>query len=101
MEKRISENDMEYEYNKEKIRKIIQTVRGRIRLYPVNINHIKKYIGIDTENDSDEKIYKHEKYDMARRNAETEFLVKELGFKENEVRIKDCKMANNPESVIL
>ena len=38
---------------------------------------------------------------MARREAENEFLVKELGFKDKEIRIKECKMANNPESSIL
>ena len=38
---------------------------------------------------------------MARRAAANEFLVEELGFKDKEVRIKDCKMANNHESAIL
>ena len=92
-----STNDSEY--NMEKIMKIIQTARGRIGLFPININHIKKYI--DMEGDSDDEIYKHEKYDMARRNAANEFLVEELGFKDKDVRIKDCKMANNPELAIL
>ena len=38
---------------------------------------------------------------MARRAATNEFLVDELGFKDKEVRIKECKMASNPESAIL
>ena len=63
------------EYNMEKIMKIIQTERGRIGLFPININHIKKYI--DMEGDSDEEIYKDEKYYMARRNTANEFLVEE------------------------
>ena len=92
-----STNDSEY--NMGKIMKIIHAARGRIGLFPININHIKKYIDID--GDSDDVIYKHEKYDMAGRDAANEFLVEELGFKYKEVRIKDCKMANNPESAIL
>ena len=78
---------------------IIHAARRRVWLYPININHIKQYI--DTVDDSDEVIYKHEKFDMARREAANEFLVKELGFKDKEIRIKECKMANNPESSIL
>ena len=85
--------------NMGKIMKIIHAARGRVGLFPININHIKQYI--DTVGDSDEVIYKHEKYDMARRDAANEFLVEELGFQDKEVRIKDCKMANNPESAIL
>ena len=45
MEKINSENEknyMEYENNTENIRKIIQTARERIGLYPVNIYHIMK-----------------------------------------------------------
>ena len=84
--------------NMTKIMKIIHAARGRIGLFPININHIKKYI--DNVCDSDDVIYKHEKYDMARRAAANEFLVEELGFKDKEVRIKDCKMANNHESAI-
>ena len=38
---------------------------------------------------------------MARCAAANEFLVEELGFQDKEVRIKDCKMANDPESAIL
>ena len=81
------------------IMKIIDAARRRVGLFPININHIKRYI--DTVGDSDDVIYKHERFDMARRCAANEFLVKELGFKDKEVRIKDCKMANNPESSIL
>ena len=81
------------------IMKIIHAARRRVGLFPININHIKQYI--DNVDDSDEVIYKHEKFDMARREAANEFLVKELGFKDKEVRIKECKMANNPESSIL
>ena len=83
----------------EDILEIIHAARRRVGLYPININHIKQYI--DTVDDSDELIYKHEKFDMARREAANEFLVKELGFKDEEIRIKECKMANNPESSIL
>ena len=81
------------------IMEIIHAARRRVGLFPININHIKQYI--DTVDDSDEVIYKHEKFDMARREAANEFLVKELGFKDKEIRIKECKMANNPESSIL
>ena len=81
------------------IMKIIHAARRRVGLFPININHIKQYI--DNVDDLDEVIYKHEKFDMARCEAANEFLVKELGFKDKEVRIKDCKMANNPESSIL
>ena len=90
---------MEKSTNEENIRKIIHAARRRIGLYPININHIKKYIG--NVIDSDDVIYKDEKYDMARHAAANEFLVHELGFKDKEVRIKDCKMANNHESAIL
>ena len=83
----------------EDILEIIHAARRRVGLYPININHIKQYI--DTVDDSDEVIYKHEKFDMARRQAANKFLVKELGFKDKEIRIKECKMANNPESSIL
>ena len=83
----------------EGILEIIHAARKRVGLYPININHIKQYI--DTVEDSDEVIYKHEKFDMARREAANEFLVKELGFKDEEINIVECKMANNPESSIL
>ena len=83
----------------EDILEIIHAARRNVGLYPININHIKQYI--DTVEDSEEVIYKHEKFDMARRQAANEFLVKELGFKDKEIRIKECKMANNPESSIL
>ena len=83
----------------EDILEIIHAARRRVGLYPININHIKQYI--DTVEDSDEVIYKHEKFDMARREAANEFLVKELGFKDEEINIEECKMANNPESSIL
>ena len=52
---------------------IIHAARRRVGLFPININHIKQYI--DTVDDSDEVIYKHEKFDMARREAANEFLV--------------------------
>ena len=81
------------------IMEIIHAARRHVGLFPINKNHIKQYI--DTVDDSDELIYKHEKFDMARREAANEFLVKELGFKDKEIRIKECKMANNPESSIL
>ena len=77
----------------------IQAARRCVGLYPININHIKQYI--DTVEDFDEVIYKHEEFDMGRPEAPNEFLVKELGFKDEEIRIKECKMANNPESSIL
>ena len=64
------------------IMEIIHAAWRRVGLFPININHIKQYI--DTVDDSDEVIYKHEKFDMARHEAANEFLVKELGFKDKE-----------------
>merc|ERR1711891_32942 len=51
---------------------IIHAARIRVGLFPININHIKQYI--DTVDDSDEVIYKDEKFDMAGREAANEFL---------------------------
>ena len=78
---------------------IIHAARRRVGLFPIKINDIKQYI--NNVDDSGELIYKHEKFDMARREAANEFLVKELGFKDKEIITKECKMANNPESSIL
>ena len=51
----------------EDVLEIIHTARKRVGLYPININHIKQYI--DTVEDSDEVIYKDEKFDMVRCEA--------------------------------
>ena len=57
----------------EDILEIIHAARRHVGLYPININQIKWHI--DTVEDSDEVIYKHEKFDMARWEAANEFLV--------------------------
>ena len=73
------------------IMEIIHAARRCVGLYPINTNHVKQYI--DTVEDCYEVIYKHENIDMARHEAANEFLVKELGFKDTEIRIKECNMA--------
>ena len=81
------------------IMEVIHAARRCVGLFPININHLKQYI--DTVDDSDEVIYRHGKFDMAICEAANKFCVKELEFKDKEIRIKKCKMANNLESSIL
>merc|ERR1712080_792504 len=70
--------------------------------YPITIKHIAnqyKHLTGEVPNDPDDIIYRSDKYREARVTAAKEYLDVELDM--SNVKIKDVKMASNPESCIM
>ena len=67
------------------ITEIIKMAKGKIGLNPVSLDHIRKF-SVDKSSNTTEA-YNDSSNDVAREKAAQEFLVCELKFKENEVKI--------------
>ena len=75
--------------------------KRRIGLSPVNTQHIRQFASEDLKNYEFIEDFNGSECDQARRGAATDFLIKELKFKEHEIDIASTKLAPTEKASIL